>query len=191
MRHADLLEDLLQGEALPDADAPDGLDELAMLADLIADSAVVEPVVMRAEARNDIRNQLIRHANQLNAQPPPLLTRVRDAVTGRAERFAYSSRAALAGGTAAMVLSTGGMAAAATNSLPGDLFYGLKLAGEDVALSFADPGVPRGTGLLDQAWNRLEEAATAAERDEQAVSADAMRLADEHTRDGAQEYLTV
>ena len=194
MRHADLLERLLEGDALPQdsrigEDVPEELDRLAMLADLVSHAAEPDPIEMRAEARSDLRTTLIREANLRAAEPPPLLTRIRETVTATTERWAYSSRAAVAGGTAAMVLSTGGVAAAANGSLPGDLFYDLKLAAEDVALSFADAGVSRGEGLLQQATTRVEEAHTAAERQQAAAAAAGLRLADEHTRDGAQEYL--
>ena len=194
MRHADLLERLLEGDALPQGsrvgdDVPAELDRLAMLADLVSHAAEPEPVAMRPEARADLRTTLIREANLRAAEPPPLLTRIRETVTATTERWAYSSRAAVAGGTAAMVLSTGGVAAAANGSLPGDLFYDLKLAAEDVALSFADAGVSRGEGLLGQATTRVEEAHTAAEREQTAAAAAGLRLADDHTRDGAQEYL--
>ena len=194
MRHADLLERLLEGDALPlgsrvGDDVPAELDRLAMLADLVSHAAEPEPVAMRPEARADLRTTLIREANLRAAEPPPLLTRIRETVTATTERWAYSSRAAVAGGTAAMVLSTGGVAAAANGSLPGDLFYDLKLAAEDVALSFADAGVSRGEGLLGQATTRVEEAHTAAEREQTAAAAAGLRLADDHTRDGAQEYL--
>lgn len=194
MRHADLLERLLEGDALPQDsrigdDVPAELDRLAMLADLVSHTAEPEPVAMRPEARADLRTTLIREANLRAAAPPPLLTRIRETVTATTERWAYSSRAAVAGGTAAMVLSTGGVAAAANGSLPGDLFYDLKLAAEDVALSFADAGVSRGEGLLGQATTRVEEAHTAAERQQTAAAAAGLRLADDHTRDGAQEYL--
>ena len=194
MRHADLLERLLEGDALPQdsrigEDVPEELDRLAMLADLVSHAAEPDPVEMRAEARSDLRTTLIREANLRAAEPPPLLTRIRETVTATTERWAYSSRAAVAGGTAAMVLSTGGVAAAANGSLPGDLFYDLKLAAEDMALSFADAGVSRGEGLLQQATTRVEEVHTAAERQQEAAAAAGLRLADEHTRDGAQEYL--
>lgn len=194
MRHADLLERLLEGDALPQGsrvgdDVPAELDRLAMLADLVSHTAEPEPVAMRPEARADLRTTLIREANLRAAAPPPLLTRIRETVTATTERWAYSSRAAVAGGTAAMVLSTGGVAAAASGSLPGDLFYDLKLAAEDVALSFADAGVSRGEGLLGQATTRVEEAHTAAERQQTVAAAAGLRLADDHTRDGAQEYL--
>ena len=194
MRHADLLERLLEGDALPQGsrvgdDVPAELDRLAMLADLVSHAAEPEPVAMRPEARADLRTTLIREAILRAAEPPPLLTRIRETVTATTERWAYSSRAAVAGGTAAMVLSTGGVAAAANGSLPGDLFYDLKLAAEDVALSFADAGVSRGEGLLGQATTRVEEAHTAAEREQTAAAAAGLRLADDHTRDGAQEYL--
>lgn len=189
MSDADVLQSLLEGELPSGRTVTPEVDRLAGLADLLGESADRAPLAMRAEARTDLRNQLIREANARADAPPSLLTRMRERMTGTAERIAWSTRTAVAGGTAAMVLSTGGVAAAASQSLPGDLFYDLKLAAEDVVLALGADGLPHADGLLGQATTRVEEAATAVERDRMDAAAGALDLADEHARDGARVYL--
>lgn len=189
MSDAELLERLLEGQVAPGEPVTPELERMTVLADVLGESADTAPLAMRAEARDDLRTLLIREANLRQTAPPPLLTRMRERVRATGERWAYSSRAAAAGGAAAMVLSTGGVAAAATGSLPGDLFYDLKLAAEDAMLALDADGVPRGLGLLDQATTRMEEAGRAADRDRMDTAADALVLADEHVRAGAQEFL--
>lgn len=188
MKQHDVLDRLLDGDVPADVDVPDDLSELSTLADVLGTAASEQPA-MGQQARAELRTHLIREANLLADQPPGLLQRLQERIRALAERWAYSARAAVAGGTAAAMLSTGGVAVAADNSLPGDLFYDLKLAAEDVTLTFAAEGSSRGARLLGQADTRIGEAEAALDRDLVGVAGEALVLADEHAQSGASAYL--
>jgi hypothetical protein len=185
-----LLDRALDGDAVQDQAVPEDVGRLVALARALTEEAAAAPVPqMRAAARTDLRMALLREVNARREAPPPLAERVRDRVGAVLERWAYSARVAGVGGVAAALLSGGGVAVATEAALPGDLFYGLKLTVEEVALGFADVGVPRGQALLDRAAERIGDAGRALQRDDgEAAGAVALRLADTAARDGAQEH---
>jgi hypothetical protein len=190
MKDSTLLDRVLDGGPVPDAALDPEVERLIVLARALAQEAEAAPLHMRDEARSALRESLLRAAAERRDAPPLLLARLRERLTATGERVAHSARAATAGGVAAAVLSGGGVAVAADAALPGDLFYGLKLAVEDVVLAFDDPGASRGDALLSRAVQRIEEASEALRADDAAAAAAALRLADEATRDGAQQLLT-
>lgn len=190
MKNSTLLDRVLDGDPVPDGALTSEVERLLVLARTLSEEPEAAPGPMRAEARSALRASLVRAAAARRDAPPTLLVRLRDRLATTGERLAYSARAAGAGGLAAAVLSGGGVAVAADASLPGDLFYGLKLAVEDVALAFDDAGASRGDALLSRAEVRIEEASEALGRGDVAAGAAALRLADEATRDGAQQILT-
>jgi hypothetical protein len=174
----DALARLLEGSA-PDGEAPEELHQLAALAQAMEARATAP----RPDFRASLRETLLAEAAK--PAPPTLLERARMAVDDRIARIRYSARAATATGVAAMTLSTGGVAAATTLSVPGDLFYPIKIAVEDARLDRADDAVARSELLLDFASSRMAEAERAAVADRQDSAAEALVAADLALREAA------
>lgn len=86
----------------------------------------------------------------------PLHATPRHAAPGRARRRASWATVVTAGVTASVV-ALGGVAAASTQSLPGDPFYGVKRTAEAVRLATADSDLEEGQRHLEFAATRLRE----------------------------------
>lgn len=59
-----------QGRSIPADQVTDQVSRLVQLARMVEEQRP-HPVIMRAEARNDLRNSLLRQANIRAADPPP------------------------------------------------------------------------------------------------------------------------
>ncbi len=161
------------------ADAPEGEDrQLTLLASALRQAAP-EPVAMRAEARSELRAQVLRAAREQKAEAP-LLTRMRE----RVERMRYSAGFATGTGVAAMTLSMGGVAGAAELAGPGDLLYGVKLQIEDARLALTRDDVARGERAVSYAFDRLDEATAAAQDGRDADAAHAIDGATDRMAEG-------
>jgi hypothetical protein len=129
MNDTDVLDRLLDHPSPAEEQPSDEVRLLAHLAGALREeSRAAQRPVMRAAAREALRDRLVRQAAELPTARPPLLTRMRDVLVMRVEGWAYSARLATASGLSAALLSGGGVAVAADQSVPGDLFYGVKLA---------------------------------------------------------------
>jgi hypothetical protein len=127
----------------------------------------------------------------LTARPPSLYERTALRWDRATERWRYSVRVAAASAAAAMALSTGGVAVAATHAMPGDLLYPVKLTIEDLRLLLVRDPASRGIHHLDHAEHRVHEARHAAEAGAHPPAARALREGDDSTRKGAQALLVV
>lgn len=109
----------------------------------------------RAEFRAALRQRLVAVATVQGARAEPVATRpdpLSWARTWKAQR-----RLAVVSGAMAAVVGLTGVGVASSRSLPGQPFYGLKRAAEDVQLRFADNDTARGTKHLEFASTRLRE----------------------------------
>ena len=159
-------------------DDVEGLAELARLADLLAASAEEIPPP-DAVFRDRLRDELVAAARDRSAARATVLGRLRGAVT--APR--WSARTAAVGGVAAMALSSGGVALAAEQALPGDTLYAVKLGLEDLRVALLIDPAARGDQLLSYARDRIVEAR--AVHDDPAAAARALREADAQAHEGA------
>jgi peptidoglycan DL-endopeptidase CwlO len=175
----DALARLLDGDPAAADDTAPELRELASLAHAVESRAVAP----RAEFRDALRERLLAEAT--TPAPPSLLERARHAVDDRVARVRYSARAAAATTAAALTLSSGGVAVAATQSVPGDLFYPVKLAVEDARIELAGDTADRAELLLSATSRRIGEAEKAAEAGRDTDAAAALVRADSSLRAAA------
>lgn len=111
----------------------------------------------RAEFRDALRTRLVAVATVQAAAPTPLHQ------SGVAQALAWSRAATrrrgfgVAAGAMASVVAVAGVAVAGDRSLPGQPFYGVKRATENVQLRTADGPVEKGTRHLQFATERLDE----------------------------------
>src|SRR5687768_15305005 len=178
-RDYDAFARLLDGD-LPDGEATAEARVLSGFAQVLQASAAVP----RMEGKDQLRMALVEAARQ-QASAPSLLTRMRQTVDDSTSRWRYSMRAAAASGAAAMALSSGGVALAASRAMPNDVFYGVKLAFEDVRLAFIGDPVARAEQLFAYANQRLLEAEIAAEDGDMAAAERALAEADVSSRSAA------
>lgn len=176
-RDIDALARLLDGDR-PDGAVSDRTRALAALAGEVESRAHAP----RPEFREELRAVLFAEASQPSAG---WRSRLRASADERLARLRYSARVATASVAAVLALSGGGVAVAASLSVPGDLFYPVKIAFESTLVESADDPATRGTMLLDAAERRIGEAqrATVAGREDSA--AQALEAADAAVRDGA------
>lgn len=178
-RDYDAFARLLDGD-LPSGEATAEARVLSAFAGALESSAVVP----RMESKADLRMALVEAARE-QASAPSLLSRMRQSFDDSTSRWRYSMRAAAASGAAAMALSSGGVALAAHRALPSDVFYGVKLAFEDVRLAFISDPVARAEQLFAYANQRLLEAEIAAENGDMAAAQRALAEADASSRSAA------
>jgi hypothetical protein len=172
---------------LLDGDAPDPGAVTDQTRTLVAVATALQPRPVRApsEFKAELRDTL------LASHPPSAYERALLTWDRTTERWRYSTRVAAASAAAALALSTGGVAVAATQAMPGNLLYPVKLTLEDLRLMLVrDPAV-RGVHHLDHAEIRVHEARHAAEADDHPRAARALREGDTSTRSGAQALLAV
>lgn len=181
MTHDDIdaLARLLDGD-LPEGAAPAEARALGAFAKALEASAATPSF----EGKAELRALLVETAREQAARPS-LLARMRGTVNGATQRWRYSTRLAAATGASAMALSTGGVAVAAQQAIPGHPLYGVKLALEEGHLLFIGDPVARGEQRLANAMERLEEAQIAAEAGDMDAALRALREADESSRRGA------
>jgi hypothetical protein len=170
--------DLPEGEATVEARA---LNAFAKALEATARPATSLPPM---EHKADMRAMLVEAA-RAQAASPTVMARMRNALTDTTSRWRYSMRTAAATGVAAMALSTGGVALAAHRSLPSDPFYGVKLTLEDIRLAFIGDDLARGQQLMDNAYQRLDEAQWAASEGDMPGAARALHEADDTGRTAA------
>jgi hypothetical protein len=180
----DALARLLDGD-LPDGEAPAEARALGAFAKALEGSAASPPPFA---GKLDLRAALIEAARE-QAAAPSLLARMRGSITETTTRWRYSMRLAAATGASAMALSSGGVALASQQSLPGDALYGVKLALEDAGLLFIGDQAERGEQQLVNAGERLDEARRSAEAGNMDGAARALREADEAGRAGARDII--
>ena len=121
--------------------------------------------VPRADFRSALRTRLVAVATvqaATLAEAPATASRALDStVTWTQTRKAQRRIGATAGAMASVIALTG-VGIAASRSLPGAPFYGLKLQAEDVQLSFVSGDTARGSKHLEFAETRLREVAALA-----------------------------
>ena len=147
-RAAEEFDSALAGRASSDV-----AERHAELLATVATLRAMPEVAPRAEFVEDLRSRLMLAAETDLVAAPPVVRRAPTThTTPRTRRRAGTVAAALV-----IVGGTAGMAAAASGSLPGQPLYPLKRGGEQVGeiVRLTDAG--RGTALLGQAENRLDE----------------------------------
>ena len=179
VRDYDAFARLLDGD-LPEGEATAEARVLSGFAQALQASAAVP----RMESKDQLRMALVEAA-RAQAATPSLLTRMRQTVDDTTSRWRYSMRAAAASGAAAMALSSGGVALAAHRAMPDDLFYGAKLAFEDIRLAFISDPVARAEQLFAYANQRILEAEIAAAEGDMASAQRALAEADTSSRSAA------
>jgi hypothetical protein len=175
----DALARLLDEGPTENGEAPEEVQRLGALAQAMETRATAP----RPEFRDSLRDILLAEA--VKPVPPTLLERARRAVDDQLARVRYSARAAAATGVAAMTLSTGGVAAATTLAVPGDLFYPVKMAVEDARLDRADDAIARSELLLAFTDGRMAEAERAVDSGRHDSAAEALVAADGALREAA------
>lgn len=176
---AEELQRLLDGAP---AEGTEEARSLAALAEALESRADIRP---RDDFRMELRGLLVEEARKQGQQPVPLLTRMRAWVTGATDRWRYSTRMATATGAAALVLSGGGVAAAAEQAMPGDILYPVKLVLEDVRVRVVRDDMAKGERHLGYAADRVREARLSVDEGDQDGAATALAAADDSTRAGA------
>jgi hypothetical protein len=179
----DALARLLDGD-LPEGEAPAEAHALGAFARTLEASAARPTFEPRAE----LRAALIAAARD-QAAAPGFLTRLRSGFDDATARVRYSMRLAAATGASALALSSGGVALASQQALPGDALYGVKLALEDAGLLFIGDQVSRGQQQLVNAGERMDEAHAAATNGDMDGTVRALREADEAGRAGARDII--
>lgn len=116
--------------------------------------AVPAPAGPSADFRAGLRQRLVAVATvQGVAQPPTAAARIRAAgITWNFQR-----RMAIVAGSAAAMTAIAGVGVGASRSLPGDAFYGVKRATEDVQLALTTGQEAKGKRHLEFARTRLHE----------------------------------
>ena len=180
----DALARLLDGD-LPDGEAPAEARALGAFAKALEGSVASPPAFA---GKMDLRAALVEAARE-QAAAPTLLARMRAGFTDTTTRWRYSMRLAAASGASAMALSSGGVALAAQQALPGDALYGVKLALEDAGLLFMGDQAERGQQHLVNAGERMDEARSSAEAGNMDGAGRALREADAAGRAGAREII--
>lgn len=175
----DALARLLDGD-LPEGEATAEARVLSSLARALETSAARPTMASKAE----LRMALVEAARE-QAAAPSLLSRLRSSYDETTSRWRYSMRLAAASGATAMALSSGGVALAAARSMPGDPFYGARLAYEDLRVALIGDPVARAQQLLAYADQRLLEAEIAAEDGDMAAVRRALGEADATSRSAA------
>lgn len=179
---AEELARLLDGASPADADPT--LRALATLATEVRTRTVVPEPDPEFAAR--LRATLLREP-----VPASPFARFWDVLDRRTARLRNSVRAATAGGVAAALLGTTGVALAAQHAVPGDLLYGLKRGTESLRLQVARGDVADGRLHLAHAEERLEEL-TAMHADgpgELGPTLDTLESMDDSAVDGAEALL--
>jgi len=175
------------------------------LAPLVALSTALEiaaPVAAPApEFRSALRQRLVAVATvQGVGETTSVTSRVRES----AGAWRVQRRVAIVAGSAAAITAVAGVGIGASRSLPGDAFYGLKRADENVQLALARGDEAKGKKHLEFARTRLSEvkalaahgealpdlapgqpAAAGAPQSGSGTIADTLRAMDEQTRAGA------
>jgi hypothetical protein len=116
--------------------------------------AVPTPAGPSPEFRGALRQRLVAVATvQGIGQPQTATARIREAgITWNFQR-----RASILAGTAAAAVAIAGVGVGASRSLPGDAFYGVKRATEDVQLALTTGQEAKGKRHLEFARTRLHE----------------------------------
>lgn len=180
----DALARLLDGD-LPDGEAPAEARALGAFAKALEGAAAPPPPFA---GKLELRAALIEAARE-QAAAPTLLARLRGSISETTTRWRYSMRLAAATGASAMALSSGGVALAAQQALPGDALYGVKLALEDAGLLFLGDQADRGSQQLVNAGERMDEARLSAEAGDMDGAGRALREADDAGRGGARDII--
>jgi hypothetical protein len=132
--------------------------------------------------RAALRQRLVAVATVQAVEPTAAIGRERTAVGYRAHR-----RVAALAGTFAIVISVAGVGVAASRSLPGDPFYGIKRSTEGVQLWAASGNLAKGKRHLEFARTRLAEAEALSPNSSHLASTfDAMN---EQTTDGTRDLI--
>ena len=140
--------------AAPAATAPAGASAAVALAQRLRDTgtALERTVAPRPEFRAALRTRLVAVATVQPVTAPPSAT--------RSWRSAGLQKgAAVAAGALASVVAVSGVAVASSEALPGEPFYGVKRAAEDVQLRLAGDATAEGTRHLQFAATRMDEVA--------------------------------
>lgn len=174
------LDALLSGE--DDGETPRGLATLVTLADSLGDLPVEEPT-------DDFRLGLRAELLTLPATPAGVVERVRDRIDLATASWRHSSRTAVAGTVASLLIGTTGVAAASQSALPGDLLYPIKSFTEDARMALAFGNVDEGRLHLAYARERLAEVAAGVDRLSPAQIADTLGEMDRESADGAEQLL--
>jgi hypothetical protein len=157
-RRADQFADLLERHAR--TDDPDLAPLVALGTALRSAAVAADPA---PEFRNALRQRLVAVATvQGVGETASVATRVRES----AGAWRVQRRIALVAGGAAAVTAVAGLSVGASRSLPGDAFYGLKQASENVQLAAARGDEAKGTKHLGFARARLSEVEALARRGE-------------------------
>jgi hypothetical protein len=174
-RRADRFADLVDGSA-GGVDA--GLGQLAQVAiALRATGTAIAPAPPSAQFRADLRQRLVAVATVMEPEP-----------ADRHRTFAVRAqrRVAALAGTVTLATAVAGVGVAAAKSLPGDPFYGVKRATEDVQLWTARGDLDKGRRHLEFAQTRLDEARRLHDPSTSRL-ASTLRAMDSQTEQGAQE----
>jgi hypothetical protein len=150
---AERFDELLERRASSGALSPDE-DRALRLAEQLGAQGPALPAAP-AEFRDALRTRLLAVAAVQGVGEPAGATRPATVTAPGSRRVPRTVTVAV--GAMASLVAVGGVAAAGTQSLPGDPFYGVKRTVEAVQLATADGAVERGGRHLALAEERLDE----------------------------------
>jgi Domain of unknown function (DUF5667) len=156
-RHAEQFAALLEGSSSTTVADPALASLAAIAGSLRVAGTVTGPPGLEPQFRAALRQRLVAVASVQAADPGLAAAGPREraaAVVGSRSR----QRLAALAGTIAIATSVAGVAVAASRSLPGDPFYGVKKATESVQLWTARGDLAKGKRHLEFARTRLAEA---------------------------------
>jgi hypothetical protein len=157
-RRAEQFADLLEQDARTDDPGMAPLVSLSSALESAAPEVTPDP-----EFRTALRQRLVAVASvQGVGETQSAAARVRETAVG----WRFQRRLALVAGGAAAITAVAGVGIGASKSLPGDAFYGLKRASEDVQLALTRGDEAKGEKHLEFARARLAEVRALAARGE-------------------------
>lgn len=159
---------------------------MVRLASAVHEQSIVPSPDPAFKAR--LRADLLRLEPVVRATPA---TRLRDVSDQFVRRARVSMRAAVATATAASMLGTAGVAAAAESAIPGDALYSVKEFVESTRLALADSGVEDGRLQLRFAAERLDELEGGLQRLSTDQMVSLLGRMDDQSIAGAEDLLTV
>lgn len=181
-RRAERFAAVLDGRAVATDHA--GVAPLAELATALrAVGSAVAPPPPSPDFRAGLRQRLVAVATVTKPAPPPTRSAAILGLNSRVRR-----RVGVLAGGVTMATAVAGVGVAATRSLPGDPFYGVKRATEDVQLWTARGNLAKGHRHLEFARTRLAEA-RALRGASPSTYESTLRDMDSETRQGTAELL--
>ncbi|MGN6473113.1 MAG: DUF5667 domain-containing protein [Mycobacteriales bacterium] len=193
-RAAERFAELIELDATPALAGSDGAmhPAVSLAAALRAAGRTASPAPRSADARLAMRERLVAAANapaEASLLTPGVAARVGETAQQRAKAVGHGVRRRVTAlvGSVVVMTSFAGVGVAAARSLPGDPFYGVKRATENVQLWLASGQAAKGERHLEFARTRLAEARSLGGDSRYASST--LSAMNQETREGSSDLL--